>query len=91
MVIEDFRGDAAAVYRRFAERGRMAPDGLRYVDSWVSRDLSRCYQVMECADRALLDAWMARWSDLIDFEVSPVVTSAEAARSATERPSERST
>jgi hypothetical protein len=70
--------DAAAVYRRFRERGRMAPDGLGYVSSWVTPDLTRCYQVMECDDRDLLERWMARWRDLIDFEVIPVLTSAQA-------------
>jgi hypothetical protein len=80
MVIERFRGgDAVPVYRRFRERGRLAPDGLTYVNSWVTEDLTRCYQVMACDDRALLDEWIARWSDLVDFEVVPVVTSAEAA------------
>lgn len=80
MIIEHFRhGDAAPVYRRFRERGRLAPDGLTYVNSWITADLSRCYQVMECGDRALLAQWMAEWDDLVDFEVHPVITSAEAA------------
>ena len=81
MVIEHFR-DPAAVYRRFRERGRMAPEGLTYVSSWVTPDLSRCYQVMETADRGLLDDWMKNWSDLAEFEVHPVVTSKEAAERA---------
>lgn len=80
MVIERFRGgDPAPVYRRFRDRGRMAPDGLAYVSSWVTDDLTTCYQVMECDDRALLDQWIAQWSDIVDFEVRPVMTSAEAA------------
>lgn len=80
MIVEHFRGgDAVPVYRRFRDRGRMAPEGLRYVSSWVTDDLRRCFQVMECDDRALLDEWMANWADLVDFEVIPVVTSAEAA------------
>ena len=79
MVIEHFRdGDARPVYRRFRDEGRLAPDGLRYVASWVSDDLRTCWQVMECDDRALLDEWMARWRDIVDFEVVPVLTSAEA-------------
>ena len=81
LVIEHFRdGDPAPVYHRFRAQGRLAPDGLRYVASWVTTDLARCYQVMECDDRALLDAWIARWADLVEFEVVPVLTSAEAAR-----------
>lgn len=81
MVIERFRdGDAAAVYRRFREQGRLAPEGLRYVSSWVDTKFQRCFQVMECEDRALLEEWMARWSDLVEFEVVEVVTSEEAAR-----------
>ena len=79
MIVEHFRnGDPAPVYRRFRERGRMAPEGLTYVSSWVDQDLSRCYQVMETADRRLLDQWMERWGDLIEFEVHPVITSKEA-------------
>ena len=86
MVIEHFRGgDAVPVYRRFRDRGRLAPDGLTYVASWVTSDLTRCYQVMDCSDRALLDAWMGSWSDLVDFEVIPVVTSAEAAAAVADR------
>jgi hypothetical protein len=80
MIIEQFRnGNAKPVYDRFRERGRLAPDGLKYVTSWVDADLTRCFQVMQCDDRALLDEWLARWSDLVDFEVIPVITSAEAA------------
>jgi uncharacterized protein DUF3303 len=80
MVVEHFRnGDPVPVYRRFRERGRMLPDGLAYVSSWVDRELHRCYQLMETDDPALLDEWIARWSDLADFEVHPVMTSQEAA------------
>jgi Protein of unknown function (DUF3303) len=80
MVIERFRGgDAAAVYRRYRERGRMMPEGLSYVDSWVERDFGRCFQLMECEDARLLQQWMSRWEDLVEFEVFTVVTSKEAA------------
>lgn len=80
LVIETFRGgDAAPVYRRFRDHGRLAPDGLTYVDSWIDEPITRCWQVMETDDRTLLDAWMANWSDLVDFEVIPVMTSPEAA------------
>jgi hypothetical protein len=84
MIIENFRdGDAVPVYRRFRERGRLAPEGLRYISSWVTQDLRRCYQVMECDDRALLDEWIANWSDLVDFELQTVMTSAEAVTAVT--------
>lgn len=80
MIVEDFRGgDAVPVYRRFRDRGRLAPDGLRYVASWVTDDLRRCFQVMECDDERLLREWMASWDDIVDFEVFPVVSSADAA------------
>jgi Domain of unknown function (DUF3303) len=80
MVVEHFKGpDAAPVYRRFRDRGRMAPAGLQYVSSWVDEKLERCYQVMETDDPRLLDEWMANWSDLVDFEVHPVISSHEAA------------
>jgi hypothetical protein len=80
MIVEHFRrGDALPVYRRFRDQGRMAPEGLRYVASWVTDDFQRCFQIMECEDQHLLAQWTARWEDLIDFAVIPVVTSAEAA------------
>lgn len=81
MVIEHFRdGDARPVYRRFRDQGRLAPDGLSYVASWVTPDLRHCYQVMECDDAALLEEWMSHWRDIVEFEWFPVVTSAEASR-----------
>ncbi|HZS69877.1 MAG TPA: DUF3303 family protein [Burkholderiales bacterium] len=80
MVIEHFRpGRAAEIYRRFREHGRMAPDGLRYVASWVDLKYERCFQVMETDDPALFNEWSANWDDLVDFEIVPVRTSAEAA------------
>ncbi len=83
MVIENFRnGDPLPVYRRFRDRGRLAPEGLAYIASWVTDDRRRCYQVMECDDRALLDQWIAQWNDLVEFEVIPVMTSAAAASAA---------
>jgi hypothetical protein len=80
MVIERFKNrDAAAVYRRFRERGRMTPGGLRYVESWVETGFDRCFQLMECEDPALFDEWVARWQDLVEFEIVPVMTSRQAA------------
>lgn len=80
MVVERFLGGKAGpVYRRFADRGRLAPEGLEYVSSWVNLELGVCYQVMACDDPSLLQVWMANWQDLVEFEVVPVVTSAEAA------------
>jgi hypothetical protein len=80
MIVEHFRnGDPAPVYARFRDRGRLAPEGLHYVSSWVTEDLAHCYQIMECGDRTLLDRWMAAWSDLVEFEVHAVITSADAA------------
>ena len=79
MIIEHFKNcDPVPVYRKFRDKGRMAPEGLTYVSSWTTEDMDRCYQVMECDDRRILDEWMTRWSDVTDFEVSPVVTSAQA-------------
>jgi len=86
MIIEHFRnGDPAPVYARFRAAGRLAPEGLEYVNSWVTADLTRCYQVMACEDRRLLDAWIARWADLVEFEVVPVITSGQAAASVGQR------
>jgi hypothetical protein len=80
MVVEHFKGrDALPVYRRFRERGRLAPAGLLYLSSWVDERLQRCFQLMQTDDRNLLDQWIANWDDLVDFEVFPVMTSQEAA------------
>jgi len=80
MVIEQFRpGRAPDVYRRFRDRGRMAPTDVRYVSSWVDFDFRRCFQVMEADSEARLREWTINWDDLIDFEIIPVRTSAEAA------------
>ena len=80
VVIEQFRGgDPVPVYRRFRDQGRLAPEGVRYVASWVTEDLRCCYQIMECEDRGLLDQWTARWSDLVEFEIIPALTPADAA------------
>ncbi len=79
MIIESFKSaDPVPVYRRFRDAGRLAPAGLQYISSWVAADMSKCYQLMECEDSLLLEQWIARWSDLVDFEVVPVITSAEA-------------
>ncbi|HUP88902.1 MAG TPA: DUF3303 family protein [Longimicrobiales bacterium] len=77
MVIEHFK-DAAGVYRRFDERGRMMPEGVQFVDSWVDASLKRCFQLMDCESIEQLEEWAANWADLVDFEFVPVVGSAEA-------------
>ena len=79
MVIEHFKnGDAVPVYRRFRDRGRLAPEGLSYISSWVDTELACCYQLMETENPLLLNEWMANWGDIVEFEVHPVMTSAEA-------------
>ena len=79
MVIEKFKNkDAAAVYRRFRKQGRMMPDGLKYVESWTEATFDRCFQLMECNDPKLFEQWTAQWRDLVDFEITPVLTSKEA-------------
>jgi hypothetical protein len=79
MVVERFTQGATPVYHRFRENGRMAPDGVHYVNSWVTEDMTTCYQVMECVNRQLLDEWISNWKDIVQFEVVPVITSAQAA------------
>lgn len=80
MIVEHFKnGDPAPVYRRFRERGRMAPDGLQYVSSWVDEKLERCFQLMETSDINFLHEWISNWSDIVEFEIYPVITSQEAA------------
>jgi hypothetical protein len=80
MVIEDFRNqDAKAAYRRFRDKGRLMPEGLKFVSSWVTADLSRCFLLAEADDVALFQKWVAEWSDLAAFEIVPVVTGKETA------------
>ena len=86
MIVEHFKGgDPVPVYRRFRDKGRMAPEGLTYVSSWVTPDMTTCYQVMECERRDALERWIAAWRDLADFDVVPVITSAEAVARITPR------
>jgi hypothetical protein len=87
MVIEHFHpGQAPEVYRRFRDRGRMAPDGLRYISSWVDLNFARCFQLMEADSDALFREWTANWDDVIDFEIVAVRTSAEAAAAMAREP-----
>ena len=79
-VIERFRKqDGKAIYGRFRQRGRMTPEGLTFLDSWVTADLDRCFMPMECDDVGLIQRWVAEWSDLVEFEILPVVRGAETA------------
>ena len=81
MIIERFKdGNAVPVYRRFRDRGRLSPEGVKYISSWVDEPVKCCYQVMETHDRRLLDQWMDNWKDIVDFEVHAVMTSDHAAR-----------
>ncbi|GAB4361412.1 MAG: hypothetical protein Kow00114_15960 [Kiloniellaceae bacterium] len=81
MVIDRFRnGNPGPVYARFAQKGRMLPEGVVYLDSWVADDGTHCYQLMDCASEADLRPWLDAWSDLVDFEVVAVTDSAAAAR-----------
>ncbi len=81
MVVERFK-DVHTVYRRFRERGRMMPDGLAYVSSWIDAKMERCFQLMETRDPSLFDQWIANWDDVMDFEIYPLITSQEAAERA---------
>ena len=87
MVVERFLQGARPVYERAAEQGRMLPPGLTYVDSWVDERLDRCFQLMETDDPALFDSWTAAWVDLAEFEVVPILSSAEASARALAGPS----
>jgi len=80
MVIEEFVEGARPVYERAADKGRMLPSGLEYVESWVDEQLERCFQLMETDDPALIDRWIGEWDDLVRFEVVPLLSSDEAAQ-----------
>jgi hypothetical protein len=80
MVIETYTRGPAPVYARAAERGRLLPPGLSYLESWIDeRGLDRCFQLMETEDPSLFEEWTASWSDLVEFEIVPVISSADAA------------
>ena len=80
MVVEQFKNqDPLPIYRRFRDRGRLAPEGLQYVSSWVDEKLERCFQLMETDDPGQLDQWIANWNDIVTFDVYPVMSSKEAA------------
>jgi hypothetical protein len=81
MIVEHFKNqDPVPVYRRFRERGRLAPEGLNYVSSWVDEKFERCFQLMETDDPSQIDEWLAHWSDIVSFEVYAVMPSKEAAQ-----------
>jgi hypothetical protein len=79
MIVEHYK-DGAAVYSRFRERGRMMPEGLEYLSSWIDERIERCFQLMQTEDRHLIEEWMANWNDLVEFEVYAVISSAEASQ-----------
>ena len=80
MIVEHFKnGDPEPVYARFRESGRLTPDGLEYISSWIDVKLEQCFQLMETDDEALIHEWISNWDDIVSFEVFPVITSAEAA------------
>ena len=79
MIVEKYRsGKSKDVYHRFAERGRMLPDDVTYINSWISEDLTTCYQVLEAPGIEKIEEWISNWNDLVDFEVIPVISSAQA-------------
>jgi hypothetical protein len=81
MVVERFKpGKVREVYTRFAQRGRMVPDTLTFIDSWITADMSTCYQLMAAEDAGSFEAWTRNWDDLVDFEIKPIIDSAEAKR-----------
>ena len=86
MVIEHFKeGAVSEIYRRFREKGRLMPDGLKYISSWIDTDLKVCFQIMETDDASLFRRWTENWDDLMDFEIAPIRTSAETAALVGER------
>lgn len=79
MIIERFHpGKVKAMYQRFAEKGRMLPDGVSYINSWINESVTICYQVMESESPEKLKLWMEKWNDLVEFEVVPVISSSQA-------------
>lgn len=78
MVIERFApGTVPTIYRKLRDEGRAAPEGLRYIGSWIEANFARCFQLMECDDARLLQEWVLGWGELAHVEIVPVVPSAE--------------
>ena len=78
LIIEHFKKDKTLeLYQRFHEKGRMLPDGVKYINSWIDEKVETCYQIMESESLEKLKTWIAKWDDLADFEIIPVLTSAE--------------
>ena len=84
MVIEHFK-DEVEIYRRFREKGRMMPEGLNYVSSWIDTDFEKCFQLMETENAKLFDEWTLNWNDIVDFEIFPVMSSKKAAEKVAEK------
>ena len=81
MIIEHFHsGKVKEMYRRFDEKGRMLPESVEYINSWINEDVTICYQLMEASSKEKLNEWIANWNDLVDFEIIPIISSAEAKR-----------
>ena len=79
MIVEYFKNnDPKPVYRRFRDQGRLTPDGLKFISSWVDHKMERCFQLMETDNQSLIDEWILYWNDIVDFEIFPVITSKEA-------------
>ncbi|HEY5826486.1 MAG TPA: DUF3303 family protein [Cyclobacteriaceae bacterium] len=79
LIIEKFRaGKMKILYQRYDEKGRMMPEGVNFVSSWINEDVTICYQVMESESLEKLKEWINNWNDLADFEIIPVITSAQA-------------
>jgi Protein of unknown function (DUF3303) len=78
MVIEHYR-NVKAVYARFNQKGRMMPEGMKYVGSWVESNLARCFQLVDAENQSLFSAWTENWKDIVDFEIIPVINSNDAA------------
>lgn len=73
MVVENFEpGRKDDIYTRFRAKGRMMPEGLFFVESWLERQGDRCFQLMETDNPVLFDQWIENWKDLASFEVIPL-------------------
>jgi len=73
MVVERYKtGCFDKIYERHDACGRMLPDGLYYLNSWVNKERNICFQLMESDDVALFNQWFTKWNDLVDFDLYPI-------------------
>jgi len=73
MVVERFKpGLMEKNYEVYNSQGRMFPEGLYYLNSWVNAGNNVCFQLMESNDPSLFEEWFEKWEEFVEFELYPI-------------------